>query len=170
MSPARLLSVGLLSLALGACNLIHIDTESDRSRSDSHAFISGFVDAGWTDNDPLLDVDLFQNALISIDVWKLARLEVGLVGASVGVGPFDAGLGLLFYEARPPRYRWSLGGEEQSRSEWQVPLRHRRESHHDEEHDDDHDGHGEHVEHVEHVDVHEHVEVDEDGDDMRGAG
>ena len=160
MSPARVLSVALLSLALGACNLIHIDTESDRQSSGSHAFISGFVDAGWTDDDPLLDVDLFQNALISIDVWKLVRVELGLVGASVGVGPFDAGLGLLFYEARPPRYRWSLTGDEQPREEWRAPARRERR---ERDHRHEHHGDEEHEIHEEHLDVTEEVEVHHDG-------
>ena len=37
-------------------------------------------------------------------VWKLFRLEVGLAGVAVGIGPLDIGLGVLFYEPRLPEF------------------------------------------------------------------
>ena len=41
-------------------------------------------------------------AIALVDLWYLARVELGMAGASVGVGPFDFGIGTLFYEPESP--------------------------------------------------------------------
>ena len=37
-------------------------------------------------------------------IWKLARLEVGLAGVAIGLGPVDLAIGCLFYEPCMPRF------------------------------------------------------------------
>lgn len=92
---------------LCSCTLVDLRVQPDRSlRSD--AFVTGFASAGWPADDSLLKVGLFQGpnrgSMLSLQLWKLLRLDVGFVGLAVGVGPLDAGIGVLLHKPRPPRY------------------------------------------------------------------
>jgi len=51
-------------------------------------------------------------ALGELVVWKLLRVEVGLLGAAVGLGPFDVALGTFFYEPRVPRMQKAAAADE----------------------------------------------------------
>ena len=61
---------------------------------------------GLREEDNFLRLELFDGqsdgALAELSIWKLLRLEVGLLGLGVGVGPFDLALGTLFYEPEVP--------------------------------------------------------------------
>ena len=110
MSPSRLvppvLSLLLCGLLAAGCTVLKVDSSDSGWESD--AVISGHLTAGWPDDQAVIELDLLQGhndgAILWFNVWKLFRVEIGLVGASVGVGPLDIGFGVLFYEAYPPHY------------------------------------------------------------------
>ena len=96
-----------LALSLAGCTVIDLRLSPSGARSD--AFIRGYADAGWPASDSLLKVGLFKSpnsdgSLLYLQLWKLLRLELGLIGVAAGLGPLDAGIGVLFYEPRPPAY------------------------------------------------------------------
>jgi hypothetical protein len=97
----------LLCCALApGCTLVDIRTDAGRSGVKSDGFISGYATYGWSDQDSLLEVEVLggrsPGSILKIDLWKIAQVELGLLGASAGIGPLNAGLGILFYEPRPP--------------------------------------------------------------------
>ncbi len=98
----------LLALLAPACVVIDVtaDRESGGLRSDG--LIGGHATAGWPADDSLLKLGLLDGrndgAIFLLQVWKLVRVEVGLLGLSVGIGPLDAGVGILFYDPEPPAY------------------------------------------------------------------
>jgi hypothetical protein len=106
MSPKRFAPL-LLCLALfSSCTVLKVGASDSGFESD--AFISGHLTAGWPDDLAILDLKILDGyndgSIFWFNVWNLVRVEVGLIGASVGVGPLDFGLGILFYEAYPPSY------------------------------------------------------------------
>ena len=104
-SLALLVVLALVPL-LGGCTMI--DVRLAPHGVHSHAFISGYADAGWPASNSLLQVRLFNGpsdgALFYLQIWKLFRFELGFIGLAAGVGPLDAGIGVLFYVPRPPEY------------------------------------------------------------------
>jgi len=108
MRPSLALLVVLaLVVLLGGCTLIDVRV-APHDGVHSHAFISGYVDAGWPASDSLIKVGLFKGpsrgSLLYFQIWKLFRFELGFVGLALGVGPFDAGVGVLLYHPKPPEY------------------------------------------------------------------
>jgi hypothetical protein len=106
MSPKRFAPL-LLCLALfTSCTVLKVGASDSGFESD--AFISGHLTAGWPDDLAIIDLKILDGyndgSIFWFNIWNIVRLEVGLVGASVGVGPLDFGLGILFYEAYPPSY------------------------------------------------------------------
>lgn len=96
-----------LALTLASCTVIDLRLSPSGARSD--AFISGYADAGWPASDSLFKVGLFKSptsdgSILYLQLWKLLRFELGLIGVAAGIGPLDAGIGVLFYEPRPPVY------------------------------------------------------------------
>lgn len=91
-------------LLLDACTLVRIGPEDDRgpSRLQADGLVDGYLAVGIPEEDDLLDLQLFSGrssgSLLELSVWKLLRVELGLAGASLGVGPLDLGLGVLAYE------------------------------------------------------------------------
>ncbi len=154
MKSRYVLAALLAGALMSSCTVIDVRYGEGRGALHSDGLISGFVDAGWTADDSLLRLSILDDSLIGFNVWKLVRLELGLVGFSLGVGPFDAGFGVLFYDARPPRYGWTLGGDP-IENEW---VEHATHGHHD--HDDDHDDHCD-----DHHDDHDHDDDHDDHDD-----
>ncbi len=82
----------------------------------SDAFISGYATCGWSDQDSLLEIKLLNGrspgSILMIDLWKIAQVEIGLLGVSAGIGPLNAGIGVFFYEPQPPFGPEALGVEE----------------------------------------------------------
>lgn len=108
MSPSVLARVAaLLVLPLAcACSIVRVDSEDDPPRIESNGLIDGHAAVGIPSEPHLLHLRLFNGtsdgAIAEVAVWKLLRAEVGLLGASLGVGPFHLGLGTFFYEPQVP--------------------------------------------------------------------
>ena len=111
---ARLAALALLlALLLPACIVMDVRANHDGHGFSSVGLIGGYATAGWPADDSILKIGLFEGrsdgTLLSVQVWKLVRVEIGLIGLSLGIGPLDAGIGTLFYDPRPPAY---VGDEE----------------------------------------------------------
>jgi len=104
---ARLVLPGLV-LACSACTLVRVDSHGAPPSIQSHGLIDGHVAVGIPAEDQLLRASLFDGrspgAVGELVIWKLLRVEVGLAGAAIGIGPFDLALGVLAYEPRLPDY------------------------------------------------------------------
>ena len=101
--------LSLLSLALlflGSCTIVTVDSGEGPPRVESRGLIKGHVAFGFSDEHHLGHLSLLQGrspgAIAEVAIWKLFRLELGLAGASVGVGPLHVGLGVLFYDPEIP--------------------------------------------------------------------
>ena len=100
--------IAVLGLAqlLGACTIVDIRTHEHGVHSD--AFISGYADVGWPASNSLLRLGIFDGpsdgSILYFQLWKLLRLEVGFLGLAGGIGPLDAGFGILLYDPQPPEY------------------------------------------------------------------
>ncbi|MBM3984266.1 MAG: hypothetical protein FJ296_01020 [Planctomycetes bacterium] len=105
----RLASLALLlALATPACVVIDVTADHEAGGLKSTGLIGGYATAGWPCDDSLMKLGLLDGrndgAIFLLQVWKLLRVEVGLLGLAVGLGPLDAGVGILFYDPEPPAY------------------------------------------------------------------
>jgi len=98
----------LLALLAPACVVIDVRADHEGHGFESVGLIHGFATAGWPAEDSLLKLGIFDGrsdgTILLFQVWKLLRVEIGLIGVSVGIGPLDAGIGVLFYDPVPPPY------------------------------------------------------------------
>ncbi len=101
----RLVPVLLAGLAPG-CAIVSVGSEGDPPRVQSDGLVDGHVAFGIREEDDLIEINLFDGrspgAIGEISLWRLFRAEVGLAGASLGLGPIDLGLGVVFYDPRVP--------------------------------------------------------------------
>jgi hypothetical protein len=108
MHPRALLSLPFLLLApaLAGCTIVSVDSKDAPPRIESRGLIDSHVALGIADEDHLLHFDLFDGtsdgAIGELVIWKLFRLEVGLAGASISLGPLHLGLGALLYDPEVP--------------------------------------------------------------------
>ena len=106
MRASLVVSAVLVLSLLGGCTVVDLRVAPDSAHSD--ALVSGYVDAGIPARDSLLKAGLFKGpsrgSMLYLQLWKLLRLEVGFLGLAAGIGPLDAGVGVLLYEPRPPEY------------------------------------------------------------------
>lgn len=112
-----LIAVVLLGgLSTTGCTVVDVHSSNQRAEVHSHGLVDGFASFGFAEDPSFLKVEVLDGrsdgALAMVDLWYLARVEVGLAGASVGVGPFDLGIGTLFYEPRSPAKPWSWEDDE----------------------------------------------------------
>ena len=112
------LSLGLalaLCAATSSCTIVSVGPEDGPARLEAGGLIDGHVAVGIPEEDDLIDLELFDGSsdgsVVEFRLWKLLRLEAGLAGASVGVGPLDVGLGVLAYEPEP----WVESGKQKKR-------------------------------------------------------
>ena len=98
--PALLAATALLSTG---CTIVRV--RGTGTGIASRGLIDGHVAVGMPEEDNVFSAEVFDGSspggLAEIRIWKLLRLEVGLLGASVGVGPLDVGVGALAYSPRP---------------------------------------------------------------------
>ncbi len=105
----RLRSVALLA-ALAAtsasCTVVSVQSQSRPAGVRADGLVDGHAVVGWRDEKRALSVDLFdgtsRGAVFELVLWKLARLELGLAGFGVGVGPVDVALGAIWYDPHMP--------------------------------------------------------------------
>lgn len=113
MIRTRVLPLALLLTISSACTVVDVRDDEGRIGVRSDGLIDGFATVGWANDPSFLRAELLDGrsdgALALLDLWYLARVEVGAAGASVGVGPFDVGIGTLFYEPRSPAARSGSG-------------------------------------------------------------
>ncbi len=107
LAAATLLLAALMSASLmPACIVVDVRADSHGSGLHSDGLIHGFATAGWPADDSILKIGLLDGrsdgAIFLVQIWKLVRLEIGLLGISAGIGPLDAGIGILFYDPEPP--------------------------------------------------------------------
>lgn len=110
----RSLAVALPLLAsLSACTVIELDSRRSPAGVEADGLVDGHVAFGWSGETKPLRLEVLEGssrgAVFELVVWKLFRLELGLAGIDVGVGPVDAGVGVLLYDPalppQPPRER-----------------------------------------------------------------
>ena len=107
----RPLAVLLLPLLLSGCLVIDVKPwgkDQGGAGIKGDGLVRAYATAGWPAEESILRIGLFDGphdgTILHLTVWKLLRAEIGLLGASLGIGPLDAGLGVFFYEPAPPRY------------------------------------------------------------------
>jgi hypothetical protein len=98
-----LLACGLL---LGACTVVDAGVGRGASGWTTHFDANAYASFGWPTNDNLLSLDVIGGpnsyTLISGDIWRLLHLELGLLGAGIGIGPLQFGAGIGLYAPRAP--------------------------------------------------------------------
>jgi len=92
---------------VSACTITSVGSEDAPPRVEAEGLIEGHAALGWRDERRLLELELLDGsshgAVAEFKLWRLLRLEVGLLGIGLGVGPVDLALGTLFYEPEVPR-------------------------------------------------------------------
>jgi hypothetical protein len=129
----KLLASAALCMAASSCSLITVDSQDGPPGARAEGLVDGHAVFGWRAEDTLLRAELLDGtsdgALFELTVWKLLRVEVGLVGLCVGLGPIDLGLGTLFFDPTvPPLMGEESEGEDEDEDE------------DDDDDDDDNDG------------------------------
>ncbi len=96
----------LLVVVSPACHVVGVDSAGSPPRIESRGIVDGHLAVGIPREDHLFHLDLFDGtsdgAIGELVVWKLLRIEVGLAGVSLGLGPLHAGMGVLLYEPEVP--------------------------------------------------------------------
>jgi hypothetical protein len=105
----------LVELALAAsfisCTVIEVDSRRSPAGVQADGLIDGHLAFGMSGETQPLRIQVLdgssKGAVFELVVWKLLRFEIGLAGLDIGIGPVDAGLGVLFYDPslppQPPR-------------------------------------------------------------------
>ena len=100
------LAPALLAAVLSGCTITSMGPESGPPRVESDGLLEGHAAFGWRAEDRFLRLRALdgdsEGAVFEFALWKLFRLELGALGAGVGIGPFDLALGTLFYEPEVP--------------------------------------------------------------------
>ncbi len=103
---ARAAVVTLLLVTASACTVMDVHTHDQPAGLHSTGLIHGIATVGFAPDPPILNIEVFDGrspgAFFLLDIWHLLRLELGIAGATVGVGPLDLGLGILAYRPVPP--------------------------------------------------------------------
>ena len=98
-----LLACGLL---LGACTVVDAGVGRGANSWTTHFDANAYMQFGWPANENLLSLDVIGGpnsyTLVTGDIWKLLHLELGLLGAGIGIGPFQFGAGIGLYAPSAP--------------------------------------------------------------------
>lgn len=98
----------LLAAGLGAssCTVVSVQSQETPVGLRADGLVDGHAVVGWRDEKQVVRLDLFDGtssgAVFEFVLWRIARLELGLAGFGVGVGPFDVALGALAYDPHMP--------------------------------------------------------------------
>ena len=103
----RLVILLVLGLTLTGCTVVDFGVARETCPAHwSFNAIGGYADVGWPANSDLLSADVLggpnSGALVSVDLWRLLHLEVGLLGLGIGIGPLQIGGGVGFYTPHAP--------------------------------------------------------------------
>jgi hypothetical protein len=97
----------VLCSALSACTVVDLGVA--RGNNPTHwefEAVGGYADFGWPATTQLLTADILggpnSGSLITVDLWRLLHLELGLLGVGIGIGPFQFGGGVGFYTPEAP--------------------------------------------------------------------
>lgn len=105
-SLPKFLAAASLGVLASSCTLISVDSQDGPPGAHADGLIDGHAVFGWRAEKGLLRAELLDGtshgALFEISVWKLLRLEAGLAGVCLGIGPFDLGIGTLFFDPVVP--------------------------------------------------------------------
>ena len=105
MRPTAL-ALLLAVLLTSSCTVVRVGSHSGPPRLESNGLVDGHVALGISDETHLLHLDLFDGsssgAIGELVIWKLFRLELGLLGASLTLGPLHLGLGVIAYDPVVP--------------------------------------------------------------------
>ena len=100
------LSALAVVVAVSSCTVVSVQSRDNPAGVRADGIVDGHAVVGWRDEKQALRLDLFDGtssgAVFEFVLWKLARLELGLAGVGVGVGPFDVALGALWYDPHLP--------------------------------------------------------------------
>lgn len=109
MSTRTLLTVAIL-LAIGplACTVARLIPGQHPPHLQADGLVQGYAAVGMPSDTELLEVGVLrgrgEGALLRVSFLRLIRFEIGALGLSLGLGPVDFGVGVLFYEPRMPVY------------------------------------------------------------------
>ena len=96
-------------LGLAGCTVLRVDSDESAAGVRATGLVRGHAAWGISDEKRIANLRVLggesRGAVAEIVVWKLFRLEVGLAGLSIGIGPLHFGLGALFYDPDAPRVR-----------------------------------------------------------------
>jgi hypothetical protein len=133
-------SVLLAPLVLSACTLVTVNSEASPPHVKVQGLVDGHIAFGIRDQDQLIHADLFDGtspgAIGELVLWKLLRVEIGVVGAAVGVGPIDVALGVLAYNPRIPRMEGAKGDDDHDHEHHQHGDEDGSSGDHEDGHDD----------------------------------
>ncbi len=111
-----LVTLSLLAGLTSGCSIVRAGPDSGGRSVQISGLVDGFLAFGLSNEKRYVNVRVLggssSGALAEIVVWKIARLEIGAAGVSVGLLPFHVGLGALFYEPRLPHLRPFEPGED----------------------------------------------------------
>ncbi len=100
-------TIALIAL-LPSCTIVRGTSNGQPPQVRFNGVVDGYIGFGWPESDSLVRLDVLDGrssgSVAYLEIWRLLRLEIGVAGAAVGIGPFDFGIGTLFYEPASPRY------------------------------------------------------------------
>jgi len=91
---------------LGACTVVDAGVLRGADDWTTKFGADGYMEFGWPANDDLLSLDVIGGhnpyTLVTADIWRLLHLEIGLLGAGIGLGPLQVGAGFGLYAPQAP--------------------------------------------------------------------
>jgi len=124
--PRAGLALALSLLLTPSCTLVAVDSADGPPGLRAHGVIDGHVAFGFRAEEHFLRAELFDGtsdgAWFEVSLWKLARIEAGVAGFGLGLGPIDVGLGTLFFDPDVPRMmRRGKGSKKKEKAEPEAP-------------------------------------------------
>jgi len=93
-------------LGASSCTVVSVQSQETPVGLRADGLVDGHAVVGWRNEKQAVRLDLFDGtssgAVFEFVLWRIARLELGLAGFGVGVGPFDVALGALAYDPHMP--------------------------------------------------------------------